>query len=271
VVSLSLDARQVLQSAGISRADYARSWFADGRWHGDTCGCPDDRCIGHHHDADEPCGCIRSILDERKNAPGAWQSTEGNDPHNKGEIMSTVHPNRPTLRPIYGPTDARWQQLIDAVGQKIEIGDMMPSERAAWYEIHVVGNRDYREVAHREVEYPEPPETAGPSWADQRHVESVDGGEYPVITWWRDLAAAESIQAEVSLQRDDTYDPDSGEVAEGVTRATIYIGGNQAEFSKSEDWITAPAQLREIALAFYDAADRWEKSLPREIRRPIGL
>jgi hypothetical protein len=93
VVSLDLDARQVLQSAGISRADYARSWFADGRWHGDTCGCPDDRCIGHHHDADEPCGCIRSIVDERKNAPGALQSTEGRDSHHEGEIMTTtVHP-----------------------------------------------------------------------------------------------------------------------------------------------------------------------------------
>lgn len=33
-------------------------------WTGDSCGCPDDRCIGHHHDEDEECGCLRVALDQ---------------------------------------------------------------------------------------------------------------------------------------------------------------------------------------------------------------
>lgn len=28
---------------------------------GDVCGCPDDRCIGRHHDADTECPCAASL------------------------------------------------------------------------------------------------------------------------------------------------------------------------------------------------------------------
>ena len=27
----------------------------------DDCGCPDDRCIGYHHEAGEPCGCVETL------------------------------------------------------------------------------------------------------------------------------------------------------------------------------------------------------------------
>ena len=30
---------------------------------GDVCGCPDDRCIGRHHDADTECPCVNSLAD----------------------------------------------------------------------------------------------------------------------------------------------------------------------------------------------------------------
>ena len=32
-------------------------------WHGDRCGCPDDRCIGHHHENLYDCSCLRAVLD----------------------------------------------------------------------------------------------------------------------------------------------------------------------------------------------------------------
>lgn len=51
-----------MESATI--AGYVRHHFPDGRWHGDTCGCRDDRCIGYHHDADEDCGCLPVLLAE---------------------------------------------------------------------------------------------------------------------------------------------------------------------------------------------------------------
>jgi hypothetical protein len=44
-------------------AGYTRHFFPDGKWHGDRCGCPDDRCIGFHHDNEDDCGCLEPCLD----------------------------------------------------------------------------------------------------------------------------------------------------------------------------------------------------------------
>ncbi len=33
-------------------------------WGGDRCGCPDDRCIGYHHDDETDCTCLPVWLDE---------------------------------------------------------------------------------------------------------------------------------------------------------------------------------------------------------------
>lgn len=52
------DIREVFGSV----ATYSRQWWADGKWHGDICGCPDDRCIGYHHDEHEQCGCLEVLL-----------------------------------------------------------------------------------------------------------------------------------------------------------------------------------------------------------------
>lgn len=61
--ALNEAARLELRDAGISQAEWARrSGYADGKWGGDKCGCPDDRCIGHHHDAQDDCGCLRALL-----------------------------------------------------------------------------------------------------------------------------------------------------------------------------------------------------------------
>jgi hypothetical protein len=60
---LNATARATLRDAGISQAEWARrNWSADGKWHGDNCGCPDDRCIGYHHDEPDDCGCLPSLL-----------------------------------------------------------------------------------------------------------------------------------------------------------------------------------------------------------------
>jgi hypothetical protein len=54
-----------LRLSGISQAAWARRFGqADGVWHGDTCGCFDDRCIGFHHDADQECRCFAELLAE---------------------------------------------------------------------------------------------------------------------------------------------------------------------------------------------------------------
>ncbi|MGZ4521921.1 MAG: hypothetical protein ACXVXO_00675 [Mycobacteriaceae bacterium] len=61
--TLAREAREQIKVArmyvdGVTIAGYVRHCFPDGVWHGDRCGCPDDRCVGHHHDAGEECGCL---------------------------------------------------------------------------------------------------------------------------------------------------------------------------------------------------------------------
>jgi hypothetical protein len=60
--ALNADAKASLRDAGVSQAAWARQHFADGHWHGDACGCPDDRCTGYHHDVSDDCGCLSSLL-----------------------------------------------------------------------------------------------------------------------------------------------------------------------------------------------------------------
>jgi hypothetical protein len=61
---LNVSAKATLREAEVSQAEWAHEHFTDGRWHGDACGCPDDRCMnGYHHDADEDCGCLPVLLE----------------------------------------------------------------------------------------------------------------------------------------------------------------------------------------------------------------
>lgn len=85
---LNEDARIFLMEYPVERAtetDWARFWQAgDPEWGGDECGCPDDRCIGHHHLADEPCMCIRALLSEyetaTREAAEIWERHRSGDP-----------------------------------------------------------------------------------------------------------------------------------------------------------------------------------------------
>lgn len=65
--NLSPRARNVIRwwfGGPVTIAGYVRYWFEDGVWRGDSCGCPDDRCIGYHHDRPEDCHCLESTLSE---------------------------------------------------------------------------------------------------------------------------------------------------------------------------------------------------------------
>lgn len=61
---LNDEARAALRDAGVSQAAWARRHFDVVSWWGDVCGCPDDRCIGFHHDAQDECGCLRALLEK---------------------------------------------------------------------------------------------------------------------------------------------------------------------------------------------------------------
>lgn len=63
---LSPLARSTIKDSGLTIAQYVREAgrWADGDWHGDTCGCTDDRCIGYHHDEHEECGCLPVLIED---------------------------------------------------------------------------------------------------------------------------------------------------------------------------------------------------------------
>src|SRR5205823_795368 len=43
-------------------AGYIRyNGYSNGKWGGDRCGCPDDRCIGYHHQDETDCGCLEVV------------------------------------------------------------------------------------------------------------------------------------------------------------------------------------------------------------------
>lgn len=84
---LSPYAREVIRASGRTIASYVRSaGYADGEWHGDYCGCKDDRCIGYHHDGSDYCKCLEGWLDqldEVREAHDLWHAyraaVEAND------------------------------------------------------------------------------------------------------------------------------------------------------------------------------------------------
>lgn len=61
---LNPEAVATLEAAGLTPDQWMREHYYTGGWGGDECGCPDDRCIGYHHDAEEECGCLPALLDE---------------------------------------------------------------------------------------------------------------------------------------------------------------------------------------------------------------
>lgn len=74
MAALNEAAKTTLREARIPFATWARAnYMADGRWCGDACGCPDDRCIGYHHFEDEECGCLPVLIEQYVAREGMFQ------------------------------------------------------------------------------------------------------------------------------------------------------------------------------------------------------
>lgn len=66
MTALNAAARAVIRGAGFTLAEWSRMHGGtDGKWTGDQCGCPDDRCAnGFHHTGTYDCGCLPTLLDQ---------------------------------------------------------------------------------------------------------------------------------------------------------------------------------------------------------------
>ena len=66
MTALNAAARAALRGAGFTLAEWARMHGGtDGKWTGDQCGCPDDRCAnGFHHIGVSDCVCLPTLLDQ---------------------------------------------------------------------------------------------------------------------------------------------------------------------------------------------------------------
>ncbi|MBB2956768.1 hypothetical protein [Pseudoclavibacter helvolus] len=61
---LNAAARTTLRNAGLGPTAWSKlhGGTTATDWRGDACGCPDDRCAGHHHDTTETCGCLEVLI-----------------------------------------------------------------------------------------------------------------------------------------------------------------------------------------------------------------
>lgn len=176
------------------------------------------------------------------------------------------------IRPIYGPnTDSqRWAELQSWLlehahelrgGQGDDpiqfLHSLDPEERASWHETCVLGRPQTDGL--RDVEYPEPPMTVGPSWATYRQPPSVSStGDLPLIAWEAKLVDSAAVQ--VFRTRIDVYDPESGEITVWEPeRAQIHIAGEAIEtYAREVDFTRKSEDLRAIAAALVAAADAWD-------------
>ena len=72
-MKLNEAAKATLRDAGVTQAGWRRANYMNrGAWTGDACGCPDDRCIGYHHDGPDDCGCLPTLLADYQKQTGIF-------------------------------------------------------------------------------------------------------------------------------------------------------------------------------------------------------
>lgn len=80
-MKLNNAAKEALRAAEVTQAAWIRHHFGDDAktWGGDACGCPDDRCIGYHHNAPDDCNCLPVLLAHNQATAGPRAVTADND------------------------------------------------------------------------------------------------------------------------------------------------------------------------------------------------
>ena len=187
-------------------------------------------------------------------------------------IISSTTDKRETLAPIYGPNDPRWHELAEwftanraelladrrITSDEDMMAELWPSERATWLVMHVRGQVAID--AHLEIEFPTFPHDAGtpPTWAGSApHDNGIEPvSELPSRLWERRLLDEAGVS--VDIVREDTWNPDTGEVVEGPERISLWIGDGRVDLPDAD---ATPEGLRRISTALLKAANAAEREL----------
>lgn len=161
-------------------------------------------------------------MSEQTKAPSAGTTRGENTTHpNEEEKVMNTTTVRETIRPIYGPSDIRWDELahwfeINAERLHEKHGDrvttiesLTPSERGDWHALRVLGLDTYMAT----FDYPEVPDhVQGPAWATSTDDYNIDPEtEFPVKVWRREVVD-DSNTLSASVEQCALYSPDDGAV-----------------------------------------------------------
>jgi len=119
--TLNPQALRELEFHGWTEADWCRLHGQDpvAPWPGDACGCQDDRCIGHHHDAEEECGCLPALIDDvRRNeylsklGQSLWEAHRDADTRGSAELRKRADDRLAEMIAAYY-RGAVWHGFVD--------------------------------------------------------------------------------------------------------------------------------------------------------------
>ena len=158
-----------------------------------------------------------------------------NTPHPSEEKVMNTTTVREHIRPIYGPSDIRWDELahwfeINAERLHEKHGDrvttiesLTPSERGDWHALRVLGLDTYMAT----FDYPEVPDhVQGPAWATSTDDYNVDPEtELPIKVWRREVVD-DSNTLSASIEQCAVYNPEDGSVTWRRPVLIVWVDGN---------------------------------------------
>ena len=163
---------------------------------------------------------------------------------------------REPIRPIYGPSDIRWdelahwfeinrERLVDDDGAPTAtIEELQPAERAQWHALRILGID--RASAFHVIEYPDFPSVSAPAWSTSAEDCGVDTvTEHPMRLFMREL----DTPAHAAIVQEAAWDPERDEVTMKETMLSVWVDGDTRVL------FTDPVRVLEVVRSLLDGAD----------------
>ena len=192
-------------------------------------------------------------------------------PAGEGEAFeNTTHPNeeektmntttvREHIRPIYGPSDIRADELADYFERHPSVlrdirawEDSKPTERGVWHARYVLG--DHTANFFTEVVYPDFPKIKGPTWATRSEDFGIDPDtDFPMWAWYRELDQGDAMASSIQLVA--KYDPETKVVLWSAPVLIVWVDGD------TQIVFEAPEKAWQLRSVLHNAAHAFEQAL----------